>query len=221
MKSHSVERHCRYCGSAFHGSNQEVYCSADCGLADRNAQDLDRPRREPPVVPEEYLTARHVARRLHVDPKEIIRLADSGELPGIKIGDSWRFSPTAVDKWLMSYQLADDLPHTARTSFAEIDATVRRLDDLSTRLDQSASHAIDALQQLSVEAGNPELIGRVSASNTGIDFTFDHPVTLSQLEDAYIAYVLNRCERNKTVTAQVLGIDPSTLYRKLASQGLR
>ena len=40
--------------------------------------------------------------------------------------------------------------------------------------------------------------------------------SLSQLEEQYIARVLDRCEGNKSEAARILGIDRRTLYRKLA-----
>jgi two-component system response regulator HydG len=44
--------------------------------------------------------------------------------------------------------------------------------------------------------------------------------TLEAVERAYIAWVLHAERGNKTRTAEVLGIDPSTLYRKLARYGV-
>jgi two-component system response regulator HydG len=43
--------------------------------------------------------------------------------------------------------------------------------------------------------------------------------TLEAIERAYIAWVLRNESGNKSRTAEVLGIDPSTLYRKLARYG--
>jgi DNA-binding NtrC family response regulator len=43
--------------------------------------------------------------------------------------------------------------------------------------------------------------------------------TLEAIERAYIAWVLQNESGNKSRTAEVLGIDPSTLYRKLARYG--
>jgi two-component system response regulator HydG len=42
---------------------------------------------------------------------------------------------------------------------------------------------------------------------------------LEAIERAYIAWVLRNEGGNKTRAAEVLGIDPSTLYRKLARYG--
>jgi len=44
--------------------------------------------------------------------------------------------------------------------------------------------------------------------------------TLEAIERAYIMWVLSNEHGNKSRTAEVLGIDPSTLYRKLGRYGL-
>ena len=44
--------------------------------------------------------------------------------------------------------------------------------------------------------------------------------TLEAIERAYILWVLRNEGGNKSRTAEVLGIDPSTLYRKLARYGV-
>jgi two-component system response regulator HydG len=38
--------------------------------------------------------------------------------------------------------------------------------------------------------------------------------TLREVEEEYIAWVVERCGGNKTRAAEVLGIDPSTLHRR-------
>ena len=44
--------------------------------------------------------------------------------------------------------------------------------------------------------------------------------TLDMIERAYIMWVLQSEGGNKTRAAEVLGIDPSTLYRKLSRYGV-
>jgi two-component system, NtrC family, response regulator HydG len=44
-------------------------------------------------------------------------------------------------------------------------------------------------------------------------------VTLRQLEDEYIAWVIQKCEGNKTRAAEILGIDVSTIHRREKSGG--
>jgi two-component system response regulator HydG len=42
----------------------------------------------------------------------------------------------------------------------------------------------------------------------------DRMPTLRELEDEYIAWVLQRCDGNKTRAAELLGVDVSTIHRR-------
>src|SRR5215216_3072370 len=48
----------------------------------------------------EVLTLAQVAELLQLEPGAVAELAATGELPGRKIGDDWRFSRAAVLAWL-------------------------------------------------------------------------------------------------------------------------
>jgi excisionase family DNA binding protein len=48
----------------------------------------------------DVLTLEELAELLSVDPAQIEQLAQTGELPGRKIGDAWRFARSAVLEWL-------------------------------------------------------------------------------------------------------------------------
>ena len=50
--------------------------------------------------------------------------------------------------------------------------------------------------------------------------TFDLVTSMEVIERAYIQWVLQAEGGNKTRAAEVLGIDPSTLYRKLNRYGI-
>jgi excisionase family DNA binding protein len=54
---------------------------------------------EPAELPE-VLTVAQLAELLQVDDKTVLELADAGDLPGRKLGSTWRFSRTAVVAWL-------------------------------------------------------------------------------------------------------------------------
>ena len=82
------------------------------------------------------------------------------------------------------------------------DALVRRLPALS-----DISTLIDTARQVSIKGGQ-------------VEFTFDELISLESLERNYVMHVLNVLEFNKVRTAEVLGIDSSTLYRKLSLWGL-
>ncbi|HEV7679278.1 MAG TPA: helix-turn-helix domain-containing protein [Candidatus Dormibacteraeota bacterium] len=53
-----------------------------------------------PADPPEVLTAAEAAELLRVDVAVVEQLAASHELPGRRVGDSWRFSRAAILRWL-------------------------------------------------------------------------------------------------------------------------
>ena len=46
------------------------------------------------------MTVQEVAEYLNVDPKTVYRLVNRGELPGFKVGGSWRFQKDDLDDWI-------------------------------------------------------------------------------------------------------------------------
>jgi excisionase family DNA binding protein len=50
--------------------------------------------------PADVLTAEQAAELLNVNERDVVELAESGELPGRKIGGHWRFARAAVLDWL-------------------------------------------------------------------------------------------------------------------------
>jgi two-component system response regulator HydG len=64
----------------------------------------------------------------------------------------------------------------------------------------------------------PERVIRKSVCHPVQGHTPTHP-TLAALEQAYIVWVLKIAGGNRTHAARILGIDPSTLHRKLARYG--
>jgi two-component system response regulator HydG len=48
---------------------------------------------------------------------------------------------------------------------------------------------------------------------------FSEIVPLRQLEDEYLAWAIERCDGNKTRAAELLGIDVSTIHRRVRAQG--
>ena len=49
-----------------------------------------------------YLTTRQLQEILQVDRTTIYRMADSGRVPAVKVGNQWRFPRDEVDSWLRS-----------------------------------------------------------------------------------------------------------------------
>jgi len=48
----------------------------------------------------EIMTPREAAEYLSVHVRTLYRLVKNGEIPGRKIGGSWRFKKDALDEWL-------------------------------------------------------------------------------------------------------------------------
>ena len=48
----------------------------------------------------ELLTAREVQQMLQVDRTTIYRMAESGQLPAMRVGKQWRFARADLDRWL-------------------------------------------------------------------------------------------------------------------------
>ncbi len=46
------------------------------------------------------MTTKELAEYIKLNEKTVIKMAQNGELPGIKIGNQWRFHLTAIDKYL-------------------------------------------------------------------------------------------------------------------------
>ena len=48
----------------------------------------------------DIMTIREVAEYLKIAEKTAYRLAAEGELPGFKVGGSWRFRQADIDRWI-------------------------------------------------------------------------------------------------------------------------
>ena len=51
-------------------------------------------------MPEEILTIREVADYLKVTERTLYRLVQDGEVPGFKVGGSWRFRRGDLERWI-------------------------------------------------------------------------------------------------------------------------
>ncbi len=49
---------------------------------------------------DEIMTIQEVALYLKLNEKTTYRLASEGKLPGFKVGGSWRFKRTDLEKWI-------------------------------------------------------------------------------------------------------------------------
>jgi len=51
---------------------------------------------------EPLITADAAGKLLKLHPKTVKRLAQAGELPGMKIGRVWRFRESSLDAWMVA-----------------------------------------------------------------------------------------------------------------------
>jgi excisionase family DNA binding protein len=56
--------------------------------------------REVPGVDDEILTIRELEALLKIGEKTAYTMAQSGELPGFKVRDQWRFRRADIDAWI-------------------------------------------------------------------------------------------------------------------------
>lgn len=60
---------------------------------------------EQPVPP--VMNVDEVAAYLRVAPATIYRLAKRGDIPGAKVGRSWRFKKASIDHWLAEQEASN------------------------------------------------------------------------------------------------------------------
>jgi excisionase family DNA binding protein len=58
------------------------------------------PNPQSAIQTREILTPREAAEYLSVHVRTIYRLAKNGDIPGRKVGGSWRFKKDTLDEWL-------------------------------------------------------------------------------------------------------------------------
>jgi excisionase family DNA binding protein len=59
-------------------------------------------RRTKARLMDEVLTVREVATLLKINEKTAYKLAARGEIPGFKVGGSWRFEKAQLEEWMKS-----------------------------------------------------------------------------------------------------------------------
>ena len=67
-----------------------------------------------PVMPYDVLTASQAAAYLQVSEDVVIQEAETGRLPGQKIGSQWRFLRLAIAEWLRSGQNPKAKPKSSK-----------------------------------------------------------------------------------------------------------
>jgi excisionase family DNA binding protein len=54
------------------------------------------------AVNHEYLTAKEVAVLFRISERQVTRLAERGEIPGVRLGSRWRFRQSELTAWAQS-----------------------------------------------------------------------------------------------------------------------
>ena len=88
---------------------------------------------------------------------------------------------------------------------------------ISTGIAAELIRLIPALRDL---ADLSQTAGRLTSRGGEISFDLDSVLSLDVVERAYVLHVLGQFGGNKTQAAEALGLDPSTLYRKLHRWGI-
>ena len=124
--------------------------------------------------------------------------------------------PVLVDAFLEAARSRN--PHSPVTRFAPEIITalarypwpgnVRELENLIERLVVVGTTVELGLAELTAMA--PAIVG----NQDRFSLPRDRMVTLREVEEDYIAWVLEKCSGNKTRASEILGIDPSTLHRR-------
>jgi len=55
----------------------------------------------------EVMTAEELAEYLSFSKNWVYRKAEAGEIPGVKLGNRWRFKKSVIDKWLEGRMAAE------------------------------------------------------------------------------------------------------------------
>lgn len=55
----------------------------------------------------DIITIKEVAEYLKIKEKTAYHLAANGDIPGFKVGGSWRFKKSEIDKWINEQQKAE------------------------------------------------------------------------------------------------------------------
>ena len=99
------------------------------------------------------MTIKHLAAYLSVNERTVLKLAQDGALPGVKVGNQWRFRKAMIDTWLDDQMLGITPRYVEPSPVSE----PRRMLSLSSCFD--ASHVVPALNGRTKTAVIVELAG--------------------------------------------------------------
>ena len=107
---------------------------------------------------ETTFTLDEVSQFLKVSPRTVRRLVTKGEIPGRKIGNHWRFSPVAVQRWLAGENIpkpADEpSPGGVEALLQEIIRLLQKLQQYETPGESERFYGLSGVER---KTGNPHL----------------------------------------------------------------
>lgn len=111
------------------------------------------------------LTARELAEYIKIHEKTVIKQAQEGKLPGIKIGNQWRFHIDAIDEHLQSdfVKIPDDDLDAIITTADNIIPISRLTDDRLIVLNSKARTIDEVLSEISTVAHKARLLDDAAA----------------------------------------------------------
>jgi excisionase family DNA binding protein len=56
----------------------------------------------------DVMTIKELSEYLKLNEKTAYRLASEGKIPGFKVGGSWRFRKSEIDRWIKSQEQKED-----------------------------------------------------------------------------------------------------------------
>lgn len=158
------------------------------------------------------MTLPEVANFLRLEEKDIIRMAEHGDLPSGKIGNEWRFRRTDIERWMASKFPAAPAPASAAVSFASLLAPERIIFLDSVSKDEALKHLCALLaatpQVRDGEELEREIFRREAMMTTGIGLGVGVPhVRLASVSDIIMAIGISK--------------DPIADYKNLDGQPVR
>jgi nitrogen PTS system EIIA component len=151
---------------------------------------------------DKILTTRELAEYVKLNEKTIIKMAQEGKLPGVKISNKWRFQLSAVDHYLQKsiVQSSDDELNVLIETADTVQPLSRLIDPAMIRLDSPAAdkHAVlSGLAEVAEYAGLvqsradllDQLVKREKMLSTGIG----QGVALPHPRNPHVGFISRPC----------------------------
>ena len=154
---------------------------------------------------ETIMTLSEVARFLKVGERTILKMIHEGEIPGIRIGNQWRFMGPMIEQWLLSK--ARDVPQDELTRLIESDDSAvpvsRLIDPRFVVLDIESGTVPDVLRRLSAPLLNAEEITADGLESLVNSLVYREGIRSTAVEDG-VAFPHLRTPAHQPVSGPVI-----------------